>query len=77
METKTEHPKIKELKYTLYRIFRNPSAIIGVVLLLVKPMQFIGLWQYFTYTIIVIALILIIFVFDFCTMTHNRSIFEV
>jgi len=33
METKTEHPKIKELKYTLYRIFRNPSAIIGVVLL--------------------------------------------
>ena len=35
METKTEHPKIKELKYTLYRIFRNPSAIIGVVLLLI------------------------------------------
>lgn len=33
METKTEHPKIKELKFTLYRIFRNPSAIIGVVLL--------------------------------------------
>ncbi len=33
METKAEHPKIKELKYTLYRIFRNPSAIIGVVLL--------------------------------------------
>ncbi len=35
MEIKTEHPKIKELKYTLYRIFRNPSAIIGIVLLLV------------------------------------------
>ena len=35
METKIEHPKIKELKYTLYRIFRNPSAIIGVVLLLI------------------------------------------
>ena len=33
METKAEHPKIKELKFTLYRIFRNPSAIIGVVLL--------------------------------------------
>jgi peptide/nickel transport system permease protein len=33
MVTKAEHPKIKELKYTLYRIFRNPSAIIGVVLL--------------------------------------------
>lgn len=31
----TEHPKIKELKYTLYRIFQNPSAIIGVVLLFV------------------------------------------
>lgn len=35
MGTKTEHPKIKELKYTLYRIFRNPSAIIGVVLLFI------------------------------------------
>lgn len=35
MGTKTEHPKIKELKYTLFRIFRNPSAIIGVVLLLI------------------------------------------
>ena len=53
------------------------GTVIGVVLLLIKPMQFIGLWQYFTYTIIVVALILIIFVFDFCTMTHNRSIFEV
>ena len=35
MKTKTEHPKIKELKFTLYRIFRNPSAIIGVVLLFI------------------------------------------
>jgi len=35
MKTKTEHPKIKEFKYTLYRIFRNPSAIIGVVLLFI------------------------------------------
>lgn len=26
---KTEHPILKELKYTLYRIFRNPTAIIG------------------------------------------------
>ena len=29
----TEHPRLKELKYTLYRIFRNPSAIIGFSLL--------------------------------------------
>ncbi|MBU2512648.1 ABC transporter permease [bacterium] len=28
------HPRLKELRYTLYRIFRNPSAIIGVILLL-------------------------------------------
>ncbi len=35
METKTEHPRIKELKFTLYRIFQNPSAIIGVVLLFI------------------------------------------
>ncbi|MCD4676514.1 MAG: hypothetical protein K8S18_11045 [Desulfobacula sp.] len=34
METKTEHPKLKEIRFTLYRIFRSPSAIIGIVLLL-------------------------------------------
>ncbi|MBW1722101.1 MAG: ABC transporter permease [Deltaproteobacteria bacterium] len=28
------HPRIKELKFTLYRIFRNPSALIGFSLLL-------------------------------------------
>ncbi len=28
------HPRLKEFRYTLFRIFRNPSAIIGVVLLL-------------------------------------------
>ena len=28
-----EHPAIKELKYTLYRIFRNPTAILGFTLL--------------------------------------------
>ncbi len=28
------HPRLKELRYTLFRIFRNPSAIIGVILLL-------------------------------------------
>jgi peptide/nickel transport system permease protein len=28
------HPRLKEFNYTLYRIFRNPSAIIGVTLLL-------------------------------------------
>ncbi|MCG8531425.1 MAG: ABC transporter permease [Desulfovibrionales bacterium] len=39
METSTvavqahEHPRLRELKFTLKRIFRNPSAIIGVVLL--------------------------------------------
>ncbi|MCG8634622.1 MAG: ABC transporter permease [Desulfobacterales bacterium] len=33
METKTGHPRLKEVKFTLYRIFRNPSAVIGVVLL--------------------------------------------
>ena len=29
----TEHPRLKELKFTLYRIFRNPSAVIGFSLL--------------------------------------------
>jgi peptide/nickel transport system permease protein len=29
-----QHPRIRELKFTLYRIFRNPSAIIGFTLLL-------------------------------------------
>ncbi len=29
-----QHPRIRELKYTLYRIFRNPTAIIGFCLLL-------------------------------------------
>ena len=28
------HPRLRELRYTLYRIFRNPSAIIGFTLLL-------------------------------------------
>ena len=28
------HPRLRELTYTLYRIFRNPSAIIGFTLLL-------------------------------------------
>ena len=27
------HPRIRELRYTLYRIFKNPSAIIGFTLL--------------------------------------------
>lgn len=30
---KTEHPRWREFKFTLYRIFRNPSAIIGFGLL--------------------------------------------
>jgi peptide/nickel transport system permease protein len=29
------HPRLRELKYTLYRIFRNPSAIIGFTLLFI------------------------------------------
>jgi peptide/nickel transport system permease protein len=29
----TEHPRLKEFKFTLYRIFRNPSAVIGFSLL--------------------------------------------
>jgi peptide/nickel transport system permease protein len=29
------HPRIREFRYTLYRIFRNPSAIIGFTLLFV------------------------------------------
>ena len=29
------HPRIRELNYTLYRIFRNPSAIIGFTLLFI------------------------------------------
>jgi len=29
-----QHPRLKELKFTLYRIFRNPSALIGFGLLL-------------------------------------------
>ncbi len=35
MTEKKEHPKIKELKFTLYRIFRNPAAIIGTGLLVI------------------------------------------
>ncbi len=35
MEIKKENPYIKELKFTLYRIFRNPSAIIGFTLLFI------------------------------------------
>ena len=30
-----EHPRLREFKFTLYRIFRNPSAIIGFALLIV------------------------------------------
>jgi len=29
------HPRLREFKFTLYRIFRNPSAIIGFALLIV------------------------------------------
>ena len=32
---KETHPRIREFKYTLYRIFRNPSAIIGFTLLFI------------------------------------------
>jgi len=31
---KNTHPRLRELNYTLYRIFRNPSAVIGFTLLL-------------------------------------------
>ena len=31
---KSQHPRIRELKFTLSRIFKNPSAIIGFTLLL-------------------------------------------
>lgn len=31
---KSEHPRLRELKFTLGKIFRNPSAIIGFTLLL-------------------------------------------
>jgi peptide/nickel transport system permease protein len=30
---KTQHPRLRELKFTLHRIFQNPSAIIGFTLL--------------------------------------------
>ena len=30
---KQQHPRIREFKFTLYRIFRNPSAVIGFSLL--------------------------------------------
>jgi len=30
---KQEHPRIREFKFTLYRIFRNPAAVIGFSLL--------------------------------------------
>jgi len=29
-----EHPRLRELKFTLHKIFRNPSAIIGLTLLI-------------------------------------------
>ncbi len=35
MAIKKGHPRLKELKFTLHRIFRNPSAIIGFSLLLI------------------------------------------
>ena len=28
-----QHPRLRELKFTLYRVFRNPAAIIGFMLL--------------------------------------------
>ena len=34
MENTHPHPRLQELKFTLHRIFKNPSAVIGVVLLL-------------------------------------------
>ena len=30
----SQHPKLRELKFTLHRIFRNPSAVIGFILIL-------------------------------------------
>jgi peptide/nickel transport system permease protein len=30
-----QHPRVRELKFTLYRIFRNPSAVIGFTLLFI------------------------------------------
>ena len=29
------HPKLKELRFTLYRIFKNPTAFMGFALLLI------------------------------------------
>ena len=37
-----QHPRLKELKYTLYRIFRNPAAIIGFTLLIFFMVVAIG-----------------------------------
>jgi len=34
IQTKNEHPRLRELKFTLHRIFRNPSAILGFALLI-------------------------------------------
>ena len=34
MENTHPHPRLQELKFTLHRIFKNPSAVIGVILLL-------------------------------------------
>lgn len=34
IQPKKEHPKWRELKFTLHRIFRNPSAILGFSLLI-------------------------------------------
>ena len=30
----SQHPRLREFKFTLYRIFRNPSAVIGFLLIL-------------------------------------------
>ena len=49
---------------------------IGIVLFLIKPMSFMGLWQYLASAIVIVILTLIVFVFDIYTMTHDRSIFE-
>ena len=35
MVMEEKHPRLRELKFTLHRIFRNPSAIIGFTLLLI------------------------------------------
>ena len=52
------------------------GIVLGIVLILIKPMSFMGIWQYLADLIVVLVLFLIMFVYFIYTKTSDKRMFE-